>query len=145
MKKMLASCSVILLILLLASSVAGCQPQAVQHYNRGVELQEEGNYEQAILEYTNAIELDPNFADAYYNRGIAYKNKGEFDNAIADYSRAIELDPNHTWAYYNRGNAYILKGEFDNAIADFNKVIEVSTNPDIIQAAREMVRELEGH
>jgi tetratricopeptide (TPR) repeat protein len=36
--------------------------------------------DQAITDYTQALRLDPNYAEAYNNRGVAYKGKGEYDN-----------------------------------------------------------------
>ena len=80
----------------------------------------------------------------HYDRGIDYFDEGHFDEAIAEFTEAIELDPELALAYANRGFAYATKGELDSAIADLDKVIEVSTNPDLIQAAREAIIVLEG-
>ena len=135
-KVMLLICSALLML--------GCASPALEHLEQGDTYFVREQWDEAIVQYTNAIELDPELAEAYNNRGSVYHYKGEFDNAIADYSRAIELDPNYDPAYYNRGNTYLYKGEFDNAIADYNKVIEVSTDPDLIQAAREAIIVLEG-
>ena len=63
-------------------------------------------YDQAIADYNMAIELKPDYAQAYVNRGNAYRDKGVIDRAIADYSKAIELKPDYAQAYYNRGGAY---------------------------------------
>jgi tetratricopeptide (TPR) repeat protein len=49
---------------------------------------------------TEAIRLDPDYADAYNNRGIAYRRKRDLDRAIANYAETIRLDPD----YYNRLN-----------------------------------------
>jgi Tfp pilus assembly protein PilF len=81
-----------------------------------------------IADYNEAIELNPNHADAYYKRGDAYDELGEYEKAIADYNKAIELDPNHALAYLNRGCAYGEIGEYGKAIADYNKVIELRPN-----------------
>jgi len=82
----------------------------------------------AIADYSEAIEVAPDSADAYYNRGDAYDEMGEYGKAIADYSKAIELDPNHASAYYNRGCAYGEIGAYDKAIPDYNKAIELNPN-----------------
>ena len=49
--------------------------------------------DRAIADFTKAIEINLQDADAYNNRGTAYVGKGEIDRAIADYSRAIEINP----------------------------------------------------
>jgi tetratricopeptide (TPR) repeat protein len=48
-------------------------------------------YDKAIDEYTEAIRLKPDYADAYYNRGNAYVGQGKLDKAIADFAKAEEL------------------------------------------------------
>ncbi len=55
---------------------------------------ERGDYEQAIEDYNKAIELDPDFAEAYYLRGVAYYVFDDPEQAIEDFTKAIELDPN---------------------------------------------------
>jgi tetratricopeptide (TPR) repeat protein len=51
----------------------------------------EGDRDQAIHEYTKAIEINPRYADAYYGRGVVYQFKGKCDQARADYKKACEL------------------------------------------------------
>ncbi len=80
---------------------------------------DEEQYEAAIVNYDQAIELAPALAEAYTNRGVAYADLGEYDQAITDYTQAIELD--HAKAYNNRGNVYCVFGEYDKAIADYNQ------------------------
>ena len=82
-------------------------------------------FDTAITDYTNAIELDPEYAEAYNYRGIAYLSNGDFDNAIADYTEAIELDQEFTDAYKDRATAYFGSSDFDNAITDYTKAIQL--------------------
>ena len=95
---------------------------------QGIEKIERGDYDGAIADYTQAIRLDPNNANAYGNRGIAYGEKGDYDRAIADYNQAIRLDPNDPAAYYNRGIAYRRNGDYDRAIADYTQAIRLDPN-----------------
>lgn len=83
------------------------------------------DFDNAITDYTNAIELDPEYADAYNHRGIAYLSNGDIDNAIADYTKAIELDQEFTEAYKERATAYFSNSDFDNAITDYTKAIQL--------------------
>ncbi len=95
-----------------------------------------GLLDKALKSYTEAIELDQNYAEAYNNRGVAYAEKSEYDRAIKDYNKAIELDPNNAKAYSNRGVAYAEKGEYDRAIKDYNKAIELDRNNAIAYSNR---------
>lgn len=78
----------------------------------------------AIVDYTKAIEIAPEFAPAYCDRGRANRAKAEYDPAILDFTKAIEADPSSAVGYMERGYAYADKGEHDLAIADYTKVIE---------------------
>ena len=49
----------------------------------------------AIRDYSKAIRLKPDYANAYVARGNAYSSKDEVDRAIADYTKALELKPNY--------------------------------------------------
>ena len=98
---------------------------AIENYSRGCALSGKGKYDEAIAEYTKAIELDPNFAYAYNNRGVAYKNIGQYDLAIADYNRAIELDPNDADYWNNKGVALNKLGRPDEAMECYNKALQI--------------------
>ena len=52
-----------------------------------------GQYETAIEDCTEAIELDPDNVSAYLCRGLAYEKLGQSDQAIEDYETVLGLDP----------------------------------------------------
>jgi len=97
-------------------------------------LQKDDN-DRAIADFTKAIELDPEGANAYNHRGVAYANKGDFDHAIADFDKAIQLNPVLRNAYNNRGLAFSRKGDEARARADYEKekqlypLVRNSTDP----------------
>jgi serine/threonine protein kinase len=93
------------------------------HYDKGEALLEDGEYDEAIEQFTSAITLDPDHADAYNKRGYAYYSKKTYNRAIQDYDKAIALDDEYTEAYRNRGLAYYANGEYDAAIADYTEAI----------------------
>ena len=93
-------------------------------YNRGNAYDGKGEYDLAIKDYTMAICLKTDDAQAYNNRGTAYGKKGNFDAAIKDFTTAIRHQPDHAGAYYNCGIAYDEKGEYDLAIKDYTMVIK---------------------
>ena len=51
--------------------------------------------------YSKAIELNPNFSEAFTNRGFIKHDKGDYAGAIDDYARAIEVDSDNETAYNN--------------------------------------------
>ena len=107
-------------------------PDAKEYLRRGIEAEQRGQDSEAIQDLTKAIELRPDYADAYCFRGRAYRSQGEHDRAIQDSTKAIELKPDYAEAYYIRGAAYIIQGEHDRAIQDSTKAIELK--PDYANA-----------
>lgn len=85
-------------------------------------------YERAIVHYTEALELKPDFPEGYNNRGSVYADAGDFDRAIRDHTVAIKLKPDYAAAYNNRGIVYFHKRDFDRAIQDYRKAIELKSN-----------------
>ena len=76
--------------------------------------------------YNQAIEQNPNDADAYYHRGLAYQSQPDY--AILDYNKAIRLRPDFAEAYHYRGDAYLAKADYDNAISDYTQVLKLKPN-----------------
>jgi len=113
-------------LLTLQVFIEGQLPGHAMYYsNRGDRYLNNGNYDQAIAEYTQAIELDPSLTSFYYNRGLAYSNKADYDNAISDFSQVIRMNPKDGGAYFERGYNYSMKGDPELAIADYTQVIQL--------------------
>jgi tetratricopeptide (TPR) repeat protein len=93
---------------------------------RGKAAANKEDWDSAITEYTKAIRLDPECAEAYWCRGMAQLRKHEHDGAIADCTEAIRLDPKHAEAYCWRGAAYGEKREWNKAIADLSEAIRLN-------------------
>lgn len=83
-------------------------------YYRGVAYQRLGKFDEAIADFTRAVQLRADFVDAFFMRGRAYAEKGLFDLAIADYGEAIRLEP-ICEAFVYRSEAYGKQGRGDLA------------------------------
>ena len=103
------------------------------YLQRGDSSAEHQEYDRAVVDYTHAIDLQPDYAEAYNNRGFAYYWQGQYPNAIADYDRAIALRPIYPYAYNNRGAAYMASGDSERAIRDFDQALQ--QQPDLVQAS----------
>ena len=79
--------------------------------NRGNSYNELKQFERAIKDYNQAIELKSDYAEAYNNRGATYAKLGQYARAIADYDRVIELKPELAVAYIGRGGSYAGLGQ----------------------------------
>ena len=72
-----------------------------------------------ILDATRALEIDPEFAQAYFFRGQAYYRLGQNRLALDDFNRALDLLPSRN-IFFHRGLAYSRLGEREAAGKDFN-------------------------
>ncbi len=95
----------------------------------------EREYAQAIHNYSEAIKIDDQFAEAFNNRGIAYYEGNDPVFALQDYNQAIYLKTDYTDARYNRSNAYSQLKRFDDAISDLNIVKETYGDSSYVQFA----------
>ena len=59
--------------------------------NRGILYAKLGQYDRAIADYDEAIQLSPNLAVTFTRRGFALRFIGQYDRAIADYRKALTL------------------------------------------------------
>ena len=78
--------------------------------------------------FDEAINLNPDNAQAWFGRGTAYGSMKKYEQSIQDFDRAIELMPNFTNAYFCRGGSYYLMKNFNQAIADATKTIQLNPN-----------------
>ena len=97
---------------------------ALAHNNRGVAYKVKGEYDLALKDYDQAIQLNPNAASHYNNRGIIYRLKHDYDRAITDYDEAIWLKSDYIAAFYNRALASVDKEDYGRALADFGVVLQ---------------------
>jgi Flp pilus assembly protein TadD len=96
-------------------------PQSARaHNNLGNWYKSQGRLDDAIHEYTRALELDPSYFGAYTNLGLTYDQKGRMEEAVRCYARALTINPHDAQAYNNLGIAYGKLGLLDRAIEIFH-------------------------
>jgi len=86
----------------------------------------------AIQVYHRALEINPNYSEAYNNLGIALKEQENLDDAIQVYHRALEINPNYSEAYNNLGNVLKEQGKLDDAVLAYRSALGI--NPDYSEA-----------
>jgi tetratricopeptide (TPR) repeat protein len=92
----------------------------------GEELHKKQDCPLAILNFTDALKLDPNSDFAYSRRGECYRMLGNFDKAIEDLNEAIRKNPQNDYAYSSRGVAYWQKGQTDLVLKDLDEAIRLN-------------------
>ncbi|XP_063003123.1 small glutamine-rich tetratricopeptide repeat-containing protein alpha isoform X2 [Elgaria multicarinata webbii] len=95
-------------------------------------LKAEGNeqmkvehFENAVLYYGKAIELNPSNAVYYCNRAAAYSKLGNYAGAVRDCERAINIDPKYSKAYGRMGLALSSLNKLSEAVVYYRKALEL--------------------
>ncbi len=113
-------------------------PHNLEDYNRGVRMMRDGNWAQAIISFTNAVQAAPNAADIYYLLGEAYRFQQKYADAAQNYDKAIRTNPNFAPAYLGRARLRLINSPNlpDAAVPDLEKAI--SLDPKLFEAYLEL-------
>src|SRR6266508_3134966 len=103
----------------------------------GVVLLNIGQVPEAQVEFRKAIELDPQYAEAYHNLGLALAQQGKAEEA---YRAAIQLAPRLAVAYLRLGQVLNVEGRKDEAKVAFRKAKELDPVSPAGQAATEALK-----
>jgi DnaJ family protein C protein 7 len=113
----------------------------------GNNLFKSGKFREAVLVYTQALEVDPinkgTNSKILQNRALCYTRTKEYIPAIADCERALQLDPSYTKARKTKAKALGLSGDWENAVKEYKSIAEQNpAEPGIAQEVRSAELEL---
>ena len=137
----------LLCVFLLAGSTAFSADDALanQFYKEGKDFNKQKNYHAAVKSFTSAIELKPDYYDAFLQRGYAHEKLDSIKHAMRDYNSAIQLKPEMSVGYQFRGFINMVKlKEYDLAIQEYNKAIELHPSYAPYYYFRGMARQWQG-
>ncbi|MEL7038892.1 MAG: tetratricopeptide repeat protein [Cyanobacteria bacterium J06592_8] len=83
------------------------------------------NYEEAIASYDKAVEIQPDYAQAWNNRGLELYYLERYTEAVQSYDKALEIQPDDAKAWYNRGFALLKLERYTEALQSFDKAVEI--------------------
>jgi tetratricopeptide (TPR) repeat protein/S1-C subfamily serine protease len=92
--------------LLAINEAIALSPRAAFYSNRGTTYAALKDYPKAIADYTKAIAINSEYADAYNNRGLVYAALKDNLKASADHSKAIEINPEYAKGFTNQRATY---------------------------------------
>ena len=118
--------------------------QAVPVFEKGVDLYNAGEKEQAIGAFKQALKIQPDFLPATFNMAVALGDLGQFEAAETILMEVINKDASIVETYNSLGYVHYKQGEFAKARANFEKAL--SLNPDYEQARislKILIREME--
>jgi len=118
--------------------------RSVLLYNMAQVFAAVGAYDDALLHFSLAMDMDPNYSEYYNERGSIYLKIGRLDEACADYRKAIELSPPYHEVYTNLGQCYRRMGRFDEAVHAYSVALDLEPQQALALAGRGQSHDADG-
>jgi len=96
-----------LLILMWTGCTRDPNVKKQKYLDSGLSYYQQQKYHEAVIQFSNAVQVDPNFAQAHYELGATLLKLQDFSHAYGELSRAVELDPNIYAAHADLANLLI--------------------------------------
>ncbi len=106
----------------------GVPTEAMLNLQQGMNYLRARDFDNAILEFTNAIRKYPRFDVAYSNRAVAYMQQQKFNKAMDDLQKAVEINPSNPTAHYNFTGLYSLQNQLDRSLDSLDRALELGFN-----------------
>ena len=126
----------VIMILAMAALLAGCHGdpnvRKQKYLESGERYSAQGKYREAVIQFSNALKVDKNYADAHYALATAYEHLGLYNAAYPELLRTVDLQPTNHKARIDLGNLLIAGGRTDEAQMQANAVMAAQpNNPDV--------------
>ena len=122
--------SLLVLLLVCCSLNAPAKSENIPTYKSedylktGIENYKNGEFDEAINDFQEAIKINAELADAYFYLGCLFEDLEEYNLAIENYQKAIDVDSNHAKAYHKMAIAYYKQGKHKEAVNSLEKAID---------------------
>ncbi|GEM_PF-445006 len=98
------------------------KPASASVYNLGLKSYEQGDLDSATTFFKKAVELDPEFVDAYFNLGAIYKKQKNYPMAINTLQKAVEINSNDSEAVFELASCYLENKDYLKAKKYFSSI-----------------------
>jgi tetratricopeptide (TPR) repeat protein len=122
----------------------GFSHKGMMHLGRGVEYGDLGKPQEAIQDFTRALELNPDIQDAYKMRGSLYAQSGQIDKAIADLEKYLRFDSLDAVSWNNLAMIHMQYGRLPQALDAFTRTIAIKPDAAISYQNRSKIYEMMG-
>jgi tetratricopeptide (TPR) repeat protein len=115
-------------LVVLALSLAACSRNPEKYLASGDKYFKDGKYNEAILQYRNAVQLNPRLARAHYQLAQAYVATQSFQAAYKELQQTLDFDPGNVEAQLQFASMLIAGKKFDHAKVAAEKVLAADPN-----------------
>ena len=96
-----------------------------EKFDAGNQLMSKRQYDESILMYSDAINLQPTFAEAWNKRATVNYIIGNYEESISDIFSTLELEPRHFGALDGLAQIYMLQNKYFKAAQVYRKILEI--------------------
>ena len=117
---------------------------SIPYFYRAAAYQALEEYDEAMLDYTNALQLDSKMTDAYYNRARIILTRKDIENpnienAVKDLEQALKLDDKFIDALYAMAAAHKKLGNYHKALEYLEKLLELEPQAVHAKALKKLI------
>lgn len=137
------------LLMSVGTSPSGGQARHERYFNKGVDAQKKGRYDDAIRQFRRAIQAKRDYAEAYNMLGYVLRKKASesLEESGEAYATALELNPNFEEALEYQGELFLRLGQLKKAHANYLRLVALKSDEakelkkkldDVLKEAREL-------
>ena len=120
--------SILILLILLVAAPSKAELTAEDYYNTGKSYADTGKFDLAISSLIKAIELKPDYAQAFNIMGTIYYEENKINFALDSFYRALDIDAEYVEVLYNLGIVFTKLKQYPAAVIYYEQAIGLSPN-----------------
>ena len=90
----------------------------------GTELMQYGDYNYALKVFSNVLESDPRWSEAWNKRATVYFLMSQFTKSLDDIDKVLNIEPRHFGALSGQARIFIKLKEYEKAIKSIEEVLK---------------------
>ena len=108
--------------------------------HRGMANFAQSKYQDAVADFTDALNLDTKSYGIAYYRGVVQSVLGHYSEAIDDFTMSLEINPYQEYCLFRRGQAFYHVGDYPQALADCEASLSMEPGNKTIQEFRGLLQ-----
>jgi putative GTP pyrophosphokinase len=115
--------------------------ESLIYKHRGMANFAQSKYQDAIADFSNALELDQKSYKAAYYRGVVHSVLKQYAEAVDDFTQSLAINPYQSFCLFRRGQAYFHIGDFPQALSDCEASLALEPKNETVDRFKSLLRE----
>ena len=134
--------SVVILVSGLIFPAGADNIDAINYYNKAVELAYQGDYGQALDDIDRALQENPNFTLAWVTKAGILNSMELFEDGLAASDEALALDPDNVYAWINRATSLNGLGRYEESLAASDRALSLDPESEEAKQNRQIAEDM---